>query len=87
MGCNCKKRIENIKKYSDNKHNEEQINDNLVNKIARIIVQIVVGIIACCIFVIVVIPIIIYLMVCIIIGKEPNIRIKKSFFKKLNGRK
>ena len=92
MGCNCKKTYDKVKKYADNREQLEQeeneINQNIVNKVARFIMQIFAGIIASCLFIIVVIPITIYIIGCILLGKQPNIIIKnpKNIFKKKNAR-
>lgn len=92
MGCNCKKRYDKIKKFADNKEQLEQeeneINQNIVNKVARFVMQIFAGIIASCLFIIVVIPITIYIIGCILLGKQPNIIIKnpKNIFKKKDAR-
>lgn len=89
MGCNCKKNTyDKLKKYADNREeiekDEEEINQNIVNKVALFITQVIFGIIAAIIFIIVVIPIVLYIVFCIITGKEPKIIIKnpKNLFKK-----
>ena len=92
MGCHCKKTYDKVKKFSDNKEQLEQkeneINQNIVNKMARFIMQIFAGIIASCLFIIVVIPITIYIIGCILLGKQPIVIIKKpkKIFKKKNAR-
>ena len=92
MGCHCKKTYDKVKKFADNKEQLEQkeneINQNIVNKMARFIMQIFAGIIASCLFIIVVIPITIYIIGCILLGKQPSVIIKnpKNIFKKKNAR-
>lgn len=92
MGCNCKKTYDNVKKYADNREQLEQeeneINQNIVNKIARFITQILLGIISSCLFIIISIPLTLYIIGCILLGKQPYIRIKdpKKFFKKKDAR-
>lgn len=92
MGCNCKKTYDRVKKYADNKEQLEQeeneLNKNIINKIARFFTQIFIGIISSCLFIIVVIPITLYIIGCILIGKEPYVRIKdpRKLFKKKDAR-
>ena len=92
MGCNCKKTYDKVKKFADNREQLEQeeneISQNIVNKVARFVMQIFAGIIASCLFIIVVIPITIYIIGCILLGKQPNIIIKnpKNIFKKKDAR-
>lgn len=92
MGCNCKKTYDKVKKYADNREQLEQeeneINQNIVNKIARFINQILLGIISSCLFIIISIPLTLYIIGCILLGKQPYIRIKdpKKIFKKKDAR-
>lgn len=92
MGCNCKKTYDRVKKYADNREQIEQeeneLNKNIINKIARIFTQILLGIISSCLFIIVVIPITLYIIGCILMGKEPYVRIKdpRKLFKKKDAR-
>lgn len=92
MGCNCKKTYNKMKKYADNRDDlerQEEINQRLVNKIARLIQQIAIGIIASIFFIIIAIPIVIYIFGCILFGKEPYVRIlkMKNLFRKRNAGK
>ena len=92
MGCNCKKTYDKVKKYADNREQLEQeeneINQNIVNKVARFITQIFFGIISSCLFIIISIPLTLYIIGCILLGKQPYIRIKvpKKIFKKKDAR-
>lgn len=92
MGCNCKKTYDKVKKIADNREQleqeEYQINQNIVNNVAKWIMQITGGIVAACLFIIVAIPIMLYVIGCIIIGKEPIVRITnpKNIFKKKHAR-
>ncbi len=92
MGCNCKKTYDKVKKFADNreqlKQEEDEINQNIVNNVAKWITQIIFGIIAACLFIIVAIPVMIYVTGCVLIGKEPTIRIKSpnKIFKKKDAR-
>lgn len=81
MGCNCKKQTyDKLKKYADNREEiekeEEELNQNIINKIALFITQIVFGIIAAAIFIVVAIPLILYIVFCILTGRQPIITIK-----------
>lgn len=80
MGCNCKKTYNKLEKYSDNKINN---NKGIINNILNLILQIGFGILIACLFIIIIIPIIVYITICLIIGKEPSIRIKhpKNYFR------
>ena len=92
MGCNCKKTYDKVKKYADNREQLEQeeneINQNIVNKVARFITQFFFGIISSCLFIIISIPLTLYIIGCILLGKQPYIRIKdpKKIFKKKDAR-
>lgn len=92
MGCNCKKRYNQLKGISDNKEELEQeeneLNQGIVNSVAGWISQFIFGIITICVFIVVIIPLILYIIVCIILGKEPSVRIRnpKKIFKKKDAR-
>lgn len=78
MGCNCKKTYDKMEKYSDG-YNPEYNDDSesLMYKILKIFSQILFGIFAGSIVIIIIIPMIAYLIVCLIIGKEPSFNLSK----------
>lgn len=88
MGCNCKKTYDKFKKVADNRdeieEEEKNIDQNVVIKIASFISQMAFGIIAAFVFIIVVIPLVLYITGCIIIGKDPTVKIinPNNIFKK-----
>jgi hypothetical protein len=92
MGCNCKKTYDKLKKVADNREEieeeENEINQNIVNRVASFISQIAFGIIAAFVFIIVVIPLVLYITGCIILGKDPTVKIinPNNIFKKKDAR-
>ena len=87
MGCNCKKRYNQLKGISDNKEELEQeeneLNQGIINSVAGWVSQFIFGIITICVFIVVIVPLTIYIIVCIILGKEPSDRIRnpKNIFR------
>lgn len=88
MGCKCKKQAEKIKKYADNREQLEQeeyeLNHNIVNKVAKVISQVFFGILILALLIIVTVPLVFYVGGCVILGKQPYIKIQspKSYFTK-----
>lgn len=78
MGCNCKSQ-NNFKKIVEKYGTEEDVSDNklkiYLNNIVNFILTIITGILSCALFIIMAIPVIAYLMICLIIGKSPVVRI------------
>lgn len=92
MGCNCKKKTyDKLKKYADNREEiekeEYKLNNGFINNIARIIGQFIFGISVSVILIVILIPMVLYLIFCLLTGKEPVVVIKnpQKFFKKNAG--
>ena len=82
MGCNCKKKFKKMEKYSDDYNaNEERDVPSGVSKIlfhiSRVVLQLFVGILALLVFIVAGPIMIIYVIICLIIGKQPSFRIKR----------
>ena len=79
MGCNCKKTFNKMEKYSDNYNPEEIKNENnIFIKIITYILQIGFGILVGCISICILPIVILWLVICIILHREPSIRIKNN---------
>lgn len=74
MGCNCKNEIRIMEKYDEN-YQEEQEENNIFIHIVNFILRSFFGIIAGFFVIIAIVPLIIYVVVCLLIGVEPKIRI------------
>ena len=78
MGCNCKKTYDKMEKYSDGYTGDKtDINSTLlkvVNKIAQFFFGILVG----GIVIVMIAPIVVFLIGCLIVGKEPNFNFTKK---------
>lgn len=81
MGCNCKKKYKAFSKIADNVYGGTR---NIKNKmsfggvmksLALGINQFILGIIASAAFIVLVIPLLLYVIFCILFGKEPSVRI------------
>ena len=85
MGCNCKKKIQDIEAYSDGEITEETNKfTQILVKILRIPVQILLAILCGIVIIVMGGPMLIFVMVCIIIGVQPRIKLKK-FWENNNG--
>lgn len=83
MGCNCKKKVEMIdRKYGDD-GGYDGPEHNIFQKIMYGFLQFFFGIFFAAILIVMVIPMLIYLIFCIVTGKEPSFRII-DFRKKFN---
>lgn len=77
MGCNCKKTFDKMEKYSDDYNPEEVKNkDNIFIKIITYILQIGFGILIGCISICILPFLIMWFVICIILRKEPSLRLK-----------
>ena len=81
MGCNCKKKSDILKKYSD-KPLESDANDGVLRKIAMFFVQMIFGILIAPLIIVISAVFIIYMIFCIMFGVEPNVVLKIPFKKK-----
>lgn len=74
MGCNCKKQFNKMLKYAD-KGEEDNEKEGLLVKIIQYIMGMGFGIIVAALFIVIVIPLLAYIIICVIFGLEPHIRI------------
>lgn len=84
MGCACKNRVKNIEKFSDDNTQYDE-KPNFVMRILQSIVQMIFGIVVGAIIIVATIPLLIYIIGCIMLGKQPVIiinKIKNLFSKK-----
>lgn len=83
MGCNCKKKYDVLKKYSDNP-SENDGNDNILWKIIVFFVQMALGILLAPLIIGITLIFVIYMIICIMFGVEPNVVLKIPFKKRKN---
>lgn len=84
MGCACKKDLKKFEKYADGKIILDN-NTTWYSKIIQAILQFGFGIIAGAVVIVAVVPLLVYIIGCLLIGKQPFVRlinIKKIFSKK-----
>lgn len=83
MGCACKNKIKNIEKYSDDFSMVKE-KPNFLKRIFQAILQMLFGIFVGAIIIVATIPLLIYIIGCIMFGKQATImlNIKKLFSKK-----
>lgn len=75
MGCNCKNKVDAInKKYGDGGDNKQKTNPLM--KILEFIMQIAFGILCGAIIIVMIVPMLIYIIFCLMFGKQANFRIK-----------
>jgi hypothetical protein len=76
MGCNCKKTVDKInEKYGDGGKDINKINPFL--KILHFIMQILFGILCGAIIIVMIVPMLVYVIFCLMFGKQATFRIKK----------
>ena len=83
MGCNCKKKYDVLKKYSDNP-SEKDGKDGILWKILIFLAQMAFGILIAPLIIVIAAIFIIYTIVCIMFGVEPNVVLKIPFRKHKN---
>lgn len=84
MGCACKNDLKKFEKYADGKI-ELDDNSKWYSKIFQMILQFCFGVVAGAVIIIAVIPLLVYIIGCLLIGKQPFVKlfnIKKIFSKK-----
>lgn len=84
MGCACKNDLKKFEKYADGKIELED-NKTWYGRIFQVLLQFCFGIVMGAAIIIVVIPLLIYIIGCLLIGKQPFVKlinIKKIFSKK-----
>lgn len=84
MGCACKNKIKAFEKYSDD-NNEVQEESNIIMKILHFVFQMCFGVFVGVLFIIVTIPLLIYIIGCMMLGKQPTVMLNRKnlfFFKK-----
>lgn len=83
MACNCKKQLDHInEKYGDGGKDSDKVNPFM--KVIEFIAQIVFGIFCGAIIIVMIIPMLIYIIFCIMFGRQASFRIKhlNKFWKK-----
>lgn len=75
MGCNCKRTMNTMVKYSEDEQ-DENVKTNWIKRIPNILFQAFFGLIVGSLVIVLIIPILIYVLICLILGKEPSLRIK-----------
>ncbi len=85
MGCNCKKKLDLI----DAKYGDGGVSNNKTNplvKILEFILKFLFGILCGGIIIIMVIPMLIYIIICLMFGREAKIRLKNvnKYIKKID---
>lgn len=83
MGCNCKKKYDEFRKYSDNPDEKDE-KGGILWKIAVFLVKLVFGILLTPLIMVIMALFVIYVIVCIILGVEPNVVLKIPFKKRKN---
>lgn len=78
MGCKCNKRkvIEKLAKYSDDP-TDKTLKLSFLKKILQWVGSIIMKIIMVILFIVILIPMSLYVLFCLIIGKQPVIHLKK----------
>lgn len=82
MGCNCKKNIKKIEKYSDNSNtiSSEKPKKNVkfwLNGIINYLLQIILVIFGIGLFIIIAPILLMYVLLCVILRKRPTLTIKR----------
>lgn len=80
MGCNCKKKYDVMKKYSDEGNTDDENKLSTSQKLAKIPMQIMFGILCGAVIIVALVPMLIYVIGCLMLGKQPEFKIKR--FKK-----
>lgn len=75
MGCNCKNKVDAINKNYGN-GGEDNDRTNIFAKILQFIAQIAFGILCGAIIIVMIVPMLIYIILCMMFGKQVNFRIK-----------
>lgn len=81
MGCNCKKKHDILKKYSDTP-GEDSVKRGIIVKFFLFLAQFSLGILLAPLIIVITIPFVIYVIICIMFGLEPNIVLKNPFKRK-----
>ena len=81
MGCNCKKKYNILKKYSDNR-DEPEVSYSGIRRIIQFFAQFLFGILLAPVIICVTVPFIIYVIICIMFGIEPNVVLNIPFKKR-----
>ena len=78
MGCNCKKKYDVLREFTDNPVEKDK-NDNIFWKILVFVARIIFGILLAPLIIVITVPFLLYLIVCIMFGIEPVIKLKIPF--------
>lgn len=74
MGCNCKNKVNAIdKKYGDGNNTKQE---TILKKIINFILQLGFGILCGIIIIVMIVPMLIYVIFCIMFGKQASFKIK-----------
>ena len=78
MGCNCKKTYDKMVKYSDGYTDEKTGVSSTLLKVTNKIAQFFFGILVGGIVIVMIVPIVVFLIGCLIVGKEPKFNFTKK---------
>ena len=81
MGCNCKKKYDVFKKYSDNPDGNDE-NTNIFWKIIVFIARFIFWILLAPLIIVITVPFLVYIIICLMFGIEPVVNLKIPFKKK-----
>lgn len=85
MACSCKNKFKQMEKYSDegvSQHNSKE-KLNPFKKILQILMQLCFGIFCSVVIIIMIVPMLLYIIICLITGKEAHFELK-NYLKKKN---
>jgi len=75
MRCNCKKKVDKInEKFGDGGKDSE--NEFFLLKVLRFIIQMLFGILCGLLIIVMAVPMLLYVIICMMFGKEPTFRIR-----------
>lgn len=77
MGCNCKNKYKGFEKLAyGGKSTDEKKKFNWFEKILKVLLQIGFGILSGAVIIIMIVPMLVYIIGCLILGKEAHFNIK-----------
>lgn len=78
MGCNCKKTLNDLEKYSDDYDENQKLSEkNIITKIIEFFLKLGMGILVGCISIVILPFVVIWLVICIIFQKSPSLNLKR----------
>lgn len=81
MGCNCKKKYDTLRKYSDNPVDDTE-KENVFWKILVFVARFVFGILLAPLIIVITVPFLVYVIICMMFGIDPTFKFKIPFKKK-----